>query len=65
MCYALPAQYASGEFEDHTAAMEGMVVTTVDVHGPDLITVVSTENKLAGEKKKEMLKGVLQVKTEA
>lgn len=40
-----------------------MVVTTVEVHGQDLTIVVSTENKLAG-KKKERLKGVLQVKTE-
>ena len=63
MCYALPAQHVWGEFENHTAATKGMVVTTVEVHGQDLTIVVSTENELAG-KKKERLKGVLQVKTE-
>ena len=51
MCYALPAQHVWGEFENHTAATKGMVVTTVEVHGQDLTIVVSTENKLAGKKK--------------
>lgn len=52
MCYALPAQHAWGELENHTAAAEGMVVTTVEVQGQDLTTGVSTENKLARKKEK-------------